>query len=356
MTGHFPLARERFNSIARPPDRMKATGLDWLLEPRDPSIRFHTLVDLLDRKPNEEEVVATKRKIRNSAAVKKVMATQSRGGFWPPKETCYRPKWTAAVWPLALLGEMEAPVDDTVNAEIERFLDLHQADTGAFVCPSKFEAKKRWDEPCLTGNMIRTLIRFGYGDDKRVQKAIAWLPRQQLEDGGWNCDFPEKKVKHSSFMSTIEPLWAYSEIPRQKLTRSMKRSIDRGAEFLLMHRLYKSDNHHWKETFPWFTDLHFPMYYFYDILHGLRVLTKLGYSDDERIDDATHLLLSKRRPDGTWNLEGDWFRERDSSPEKRKAPVSVEQIGKPSKWITLNCYRVLRKTGDIDIPYNLKVN
>lgn len=97
------------------------------------------------------------------------------------------------------------------------------------------------------------------------------------------------------------------------------------------------------------------MYYFYDILHALRVLTKLGYSDDERIRSAVQLLLSKRRPDGKWNLEGDWYREGDYFNPKgkgRKAPVSVEEIGKPSQWITLNSYRVLTATGDLDIsPY-----
>jgi len=196
------------------------------------------------------------------------------------------------------------------------------------------------------------LVKFGYSNDRRVRKAIDWLPKGQLEDGGWNCDYPEKRVKHSSFMSTIEPLWAYSEIPRSKWTRKMKRSLDDGAEFLLMHHLYKSDNHHWQETYPFFTKLHFPMYYFYDILHALRVLTKLGYGDDERIRSAVQLLLSKRRPDGAWNLEGDWYREGDyfyPSGKGRKAPVAIEEIGKPSKWITLNAYRVLTKTGDIDL-------
>jgi hypothetical protein len=337
---------------------MKDPNIDWLLEPRDPSIRLHALIDLVGRKSNDEEVVTTRQKVRNYGPVKRILAAQNQKGYWPPKETCYRPKWTSAVWPLALLGEMEAPVDSRIKVECERFLDLHQADTGAFVCPSKLETKgKRWDEPCLTGNMIRTLSIFGYGEDKRVKKAIAWLPKQQLEDGGWNCDYPEKKVKHSSFMSTVEPLWAYSEIPRQKWSRSMKRSIDRGAEFLLMHHVYKSDNHHWKETYPFFTALHFPMYYFYDILHGLRVLTKLGYADDERIRSATNLLLSKRRPDGSWNLEGDWFREGDffyPSGKGRKAPVPIEKIGEPSKWITLNSYRVLAQTGDLEIPREYK--
>ena len=72
------------------------------------------------------------------------------------------------------------------------------------------------------------------------------MPDAQLEDGGWNWDYPSFqgiKVRHSSFMSTIAPLWAYSEIPRQKRGRRIKQSIERGAEFLLMHRLYKADHH-----------------------------------------------------------------------------------------------------------------
>ena len=330
---------------------MKDPTLSWLLDSKDPSVRHQVLIDLLHSPKDAKDVLATREKIPNYRPVKKIIATQTSKGIWSPTESCYRPKWTSAVWPLALLGEMDAPPDHRISSECERFLELHQTETGAFACPSKVEESKRWDEPCLTGNMIRTLIKFGYSNDPRVRRAIDWLPEDQLEDGGWNCDHPEKKVKHSSFMSTIEPLWAYYEIPRQKWTRKMKQSISEGAEFLLMHHIYKSDNHHWQETYPFFTKLHFPMYYFYDILHALRVLTKLGYGDDERTRSAVQLLLSKRRPDGAWNLEGDWYREGDffyPSGKGRKAPVVIEEIGKPSKWITLNAYRVLTQTGDLD--------
>ncbi len=317
---------------------MKDSSLRWLLDPKDPSVRHQALIDLLHKAKDGKDVLATREKIPSYLPVKKIIGTQTSKGIWSPKETCYRPKWTSAVWPLALLGEMDAPPDPGISSECERFLDLHQAETGAFACPSKVEESKRWDEPCLTGNMIRTLIKFGYSNDPRVRKAVDWLPKDQLEDGGWNCDHPEKKVKHSSFMSTIEPLWAYSEIPRQKWTRKMKQSINDGAEFLLMHHLYKSDNHHWQETYPFFTKLHFPMYYFYDILHALRVLTKLGYGDDERIRSAVQL--------GDWYREGDFFY---PSGKGRKAPVAIEEVGKPSKWVTLNAYRVLTQTGDIDL-------
>ncbi len=344
---------------------MKEPSIEWLLEPRDPSIRLQALIDLLDRPTSDKDVVATRGRIRNYGPVKRIMEAQTRSGYWAPKETCYRPKWTSAVWSLVLLGEMGVSPNPEIKGECERFLDLHQTETGSFACPSRIEESgKRWDEPCLTGNMIRTLITFGYEEDPRVQKAISWLPKQQLEDGGWNCDFPERKVKHGSFMSTIEPLWAYSEIPRQKWTKRMKRTIGKGAEFLLMHHVYKSDNSHWKPTAPEFTTLHFPMYYFYDALHGLRVLTKLGYSDDSRIQDAIHLILSKRNPNGTWALEGDWHRggQKDTTSAGgyvdlpkggKKTIVDLEEIGKPSKWITLNCLRVLTQTGDVDISRKL---
>src|SRR5437667_187836 len=327
---------------------MKDPALSWLLDPNDPSVRYQALIDLFHRPKDGKDVLAARDKIPSYRPVKKITATQTSKGIWSPKETCYRPKCTSAVWHLALLGEMDAPPDPRISSECERFLDLHQTETGAFACPSKVEESKRWDEPCLTGNMIRTLIKFGYSNDPRVQRAIDWLPKDQLEDGGWNCNHPEKKVKHSSFMSTIEPLWAYSEIPRAKWTRKMKWSAEQGAEFLLMHRVYKSDHHHWKHSLPFATSLHFPMYYYYDALHGLRVLAKLGYGDDERVRDAVHLILSKRSPDGKWLLEGDWSREPEAQANKRKALVEVEELWKPSKWITLKCSS--RTLSSVDLP------
>ncbi len=337
---------------------MQEPGLEWLLETNNPSVRYHTLRDVLGRSPNDSEVRKARQRIQTSSIVKKILRTRNKKGYWPPDQTFYSPKWTASVWPMMLLGELGFTPDEALKKTCEKFLDLHQLENGAFVCPSPADMtswkKKhprgkavRWEEPCLTGNMIRTLAVFGYGEDPRVNKAIRWMPEQQLDDGGWNCNYPEKKVKHSSFMSTIEPLWAYSEIPRAKWTRKMKRSVEDGAEFLLIHRVYKSDHHHWKHSLPFATTLHFPMYYYYDALHALRVLTKLGYGDDERVKDAVHLILSKRSPDGKWLLEGDWSREPDARKSKRRALVEVEELWEPSKWITLNAYRALTATGDL---------
>jgi hypothetical protein len=339
---------------------LRADALGWLLEPRDPPVRLHALTDVLHLPSDSREAVSTRKRVLSYGPVRRILRAQTSEGYWPPQNTCYLPKYTATVWPLILLGEMGVPPEPRIKTACERFLSLHQMDNGAFspLRVSNGEKRRGWkmeEEPCLTGNMIRTLIVFGYGEDPRVRKAIEWMPEHQQEDGGWNCDYPQRQVKHSSFMSTIEPLWAYSEIPRSRWTRRMKGSIERGAGFLLMHHIYKSDHHDWSPTELWGeqpTKFHFPMYYYYDALHGLRVLAKLGYGDDERVGDAVHLILSKKTPEGKWLLEGDWLREwkGKTKVKRRKTIVNLEPLMKPSKWVTLNCYRALLGTGDLEVP------
>ena len=335
---------------------MKAQALQWLLEPSDPPIRAHTLTDVLGRSPDDPEVKAARETTLSYKPVVTMMKRQGGRGYWPPDDTCYNPKFTSTVWQLMLLGEMWVPRTPRMESAMERAIAQHQMKNGAFCWRLVGGRGKQEEEPCLTGNMLRTLLVFGYGDDPRVKKGLDWMPEHQQKDGGWNCDYPSYNPTHSSFMSTIEPLWAYSGVPRQKWTRKMKSSIELGAEFLLAHRLYKS-HHDWRPVElrgmtrafggGLLTKFHFPMYYYYDALHALRVLTKLGYQDDERISDAVHLTLSKKTSDGRWLLEGDWVRERNDGI--RKTLVSIEQLGKPSKWVTLNCYRVLAELSDLEL-------
>jgi hypothetical protein len=316
-----------------------------------------TLTDVMDKPLDDEEVGIARKSIISYRPVTVLKKAQGKRGYWPPDDDSYNPKFTSTVWQLMLLGEIGIPRTHWIESAVERFMGLHQMENGAFCCPPLHARGRKDEEPCLTGNMLRTLLVFGYGDDRRIKRALNWLPESQLEDGGWNCDYPMTIPTHSSFMSTIEPLWAYSEIPRQKWTRKLKTSIERAAEFLLTHRIYKS-HRGWRPvelrgmsklySGNLVTQFHFPMYYYYDALHAMRVLTKLGYEDDERISDAVHLMLSKKTPDGRWLLEGDWVRER--TDKTRKALVTMERLMEPSKWITLTCYRVLAKTGDLELP------
>ena len=74
----------------------------------------------------------------------------------------------------------------------------------------------------------------------------------------------------------------------------MKQTIKRGTEFVLMHRLFKADHHNYKIIKKSWLKFGFPWFYNYNILRGLDILTKLGYTRDKRLNDAVKVLLKKK--------------------------------------------------------------
>src|SRR6266849_3828698 len=352
----------------------------WLLKNENPGVRYWTLKDILGRSETDTEVVPALNGIASWGPVAAYLREQHPAGYWGDGEDVYWPKWRATVWALILLAEMGVPgTNPSIKRGCEYFLRVMDAQDRSWP-PPKYpdEDLRGWRlvwEPCVTGNMARSLAEFGYGDDPRVREMFEWLVKYQREDGGWNCDTEDSRkgeaVRHSSFMSTIEPLWAFAALDRQKWPRGGREAVERAAEFMLIHRLYKSDKTG-KVIRPEWTQLHFPMFYFYDILHGLRVLSNLGYGGDERTSDARNLLLSKTLPDGTWPLEasylralrrnfvrnattGQWGSVRDekldpadiytkgsSVAEVPAIYASLGEVGRANPWITLNALRALK--------------
>lgn len=354
----------------------------WLLKNENPGIRYWTLKDILGRSESDAEVVAALNGITSRGPVAEYLREQHPMGYWGDGEDVYWPKWRATVWALMLLAEIGVPgTHSSIKKGGEYFLRVMDEQDRSWP-PPKYtgEDLRGWRsvwEPCVTGNMARTLTEFGFENDPRVREMFDWLVKNQRGDGGWNCETEKRnggEVHHSSFMSTIEPLWAFSSLNRQKWPRGGREAVERGIEFLLIHHLFKSDNSGKVIRQEW-TQLHFPLFYFYDILHGLRVVNALGYGADERTGDAKELLLSKRSPDGTWPMEATYLRAlrrnfvKDGSPAQwheareegidlanlytsggRVAEVpnvysSLGEVGRANAWITLNVLRALKIEG-----------
>jgi hypothetical protein len=70
----------------------------------------------------------------------------------------------------------------------------------------------------------------------------------------------------------------------------------------------------------------------------LEVLTDLGYRDD-RMEEATELVLSKRMPDGKWRNERSYA---------GRLLTTLERQGAPSQWVTMKAIAVLKKLDRID--------
>lgn len=313
--------------------------LDWLLDPSQPAVRYRTLVDLLDRGSADPDVRGASAALTKRGWAKDILGLQRPGGYWESRKDLYRPKYAATMWRFLVLSDLGLTAEDArMRATCELFLTDYARPDGGLDTPGATTS-----ELCLTGNLTRTLVRSGYGQDPRVRSAIDWLLDHQMEDGGWHCY--ERTAFGRGTVDAWEGLYAFTALPRDSWTPRIRRSVEAGAEFFLRHELLHQGR---RRYVPWYRT-HYPIHYYYDFLVGLDMLTRLGYGDDRRLRPALDLLAKKRRPDGTWLLDkvhpdlgaGAGYRFR--KPPKRFA---LEKEGQPSKWITLTALQILKRVED----------
>src|SRR5260370_16846963 len=108
-----------------------------------------------------------------------------------------------------------------------------------------------------------------------------WLMSKQLSDSAWTC---APSGKHGSFLATDEPMWALSEMIKHERREEWKEAATKSSEFVLRHKVYKSDRDDSVVLFD-FLKIHYPTHYCYDFLHGLRVLGDLGAPRAKRMND-----------------------------------------------------------------------
>lgn len=81
---------------------LKDTLLDWLLERRNPSLRYFTLRDLLGKSEDDPQVIATKQDIPTSKVVKRILSKQNPEGYWEEPANPYHPKYKSSYWQIIL--------------------------------------------------------------------------------------------------------------------------------------------------------------------------------------------------------------------------------------------------------------
>ena len=115
-----------------------------------------------------------------TGAVPQILANQNDDGSWGLPEKFYTLKYTGTVWTVLLLAELAAdPADPRVRKACE-FILSHSwnEETGGFSYQQSARTETGLSSgviPCLTGNMVYSLIRLGYLDDEQVQRAIDWI-------------------------------------------------------------------------------------------------------------------------------------------------------------------------------------
>jgi hypothetical protein len=310
----------------------------WLTGPKaDPSVRARYWQEVAGLPPTDTRVRSARRQIGKAGWAASLLAWQFPDGHWMTPGSSggelYRPKYVVTNWVAIVLSDLGMTrTDPRVRRTAELIMDRW--------------GRPQWDlsgtagEICSTGNAVRMLTRFGYFDHPVVQRSLAWILRSQKPDGGWHC-FPSRV----GTLDGWEGLAALAEIPESQRTEDVRRAIERGAEFYLERRLMHEGRSRYP---PWFR-IHYPNHYYYDLLVGLRILTRLGYGADPRLRPALKWLRDKRRPDGTWALDAH-LPDLDSKAvggnyTEVMFPFQIEPLTDPSRWATVEALAVLARVG-----------
>jgi hypothetical protein len=327
--------------------RLNGDPLPWLLEASNPSVRYFTLTDLLDRPPADAEVAAARAAINTSQPVKSILAAQQPEGYWVKPGPGYSPKYRSTVWQVMFLDQLGADGSDPrVRAGCDYVLAHAQAPNGGFGASGQLNAPHAPNSAaihCLNGNVLRAVLDFGYADDERVQRAIEWQARSITGDRfseyyksgttgpGFGC---VANGAQPCAWGAIKALRALARVPARLQTPQVKKAIRAGVAFLLSRDPAQADYPAAGDrvSSSWFK-LGFPSGYVADVLQNLEVLAELGHGRDRRLRPAVEWLLTRQGPDGRW---------RNQYAYSGKQWADVERQGQASKWVTLRACRVLK--------------
>jgi hypothetical protein len=312
-------------------------AVEWLLASKDPSVRYLTLVDVLGEPPESRAALVAREQIPQGERVQALLSGQrADGGFGVSAYS----KWTGAHWRLVSLAELAVPADHpAARKAAEHVLEwLTSAEHRRTI---RTVAGRVRQHASMEGNALAVCCRLGMAQDPRVRGLADSLLESQWPDGGWNCD-PRPAATRSSFYESITPLWGLVEHARATGESASKAGAERAAELFLEHGLFRSRSTNEVINSRWLK-LHYPLYWHYDILHGLLILARAGKATDGRAREALDILERKRRKDGCWAVQDYYWRRLGNSRSSNE--VVDWGRGGPNEMITLNALRVLRAAG-----------
>jgi hypothetical protein len=147
--------------------QLNAEATDWLLEEDNPSVRYFALTELLDKSQTDNVVLQAKKAIMTTGVVPKILAKQNNDGSWETPSAFYTAKYKGTSWQLVILAEHAAdPADQRIKKACEFMLKNSQhTESGGFsMATAAKTGGGRQSEviPCLTGNMVWSLISLGF--------------------------------------------------------------------------------------------------------------------------------------------------------------------------------------------------
>jgi hypothetical protein len=289
----------------------------WLLEMENPSVRYWTLIHLLDRPADDPEVQEARGAIARQPLVQELFARQHPDGHWGDDETKpHTAEGTLGV--LGILRTLGVEPDERTSAGCDSLVRFSQHESGGL---SMTKTRRSGIFPCTTGEHLPMLTYFGLGDDPRVRQAFVFLIEAMSADDALDCG----RYQHRDCLwGAIATLNGLAVLPARLQSPKSKQVVRRLADALL-DADYDFEGEHKR----WLT-LGVPR--MWDLLSALRALAAHGYARDKRFGRPLDVLLVRQDEQGRW-LCGSVSRTWSLPSAKRN---------RPSKWVTLDALRLLK--------------
>jgi hypothetical protein len=300
--------------------------ISWLLA-GDVSIQYQCFRDLL-----EIDKPTLRKSIESKGWGRKFLSLRDSAGYWG--QQFYMPKWTSTHYTLLDLKNLNIfPNNKSIKGSLVKILTEEKGRDGGIYAignPGRSDV-------CVNGMFLNYASYFQVKEEQ-LTSVIDFLLSQQMSDGGFNCHSNRKGAVHSSLHSTLSVLEGILEYQRNGYSyrlKQLKQATKDSQEFILMHRLFKSDKTG-KIINPEFLRFHYPCRWHYDILRAMDYFQFAKVRYDIRMNDAIDVIVSKRMPEGLWKL---------ASKYPGRMHFEMEQPGKPSRWNTLRALRILKYYG-----------
>jgi hypothetical protein len=326
--------------------------MPWLLSEDQPGVRYLALRDLLDRKPDGQELDAALKAAHRDGPIAGILAQMAAAGYWVKPGAGYGPKYRGTVWSLIALAQLGASAgeDKRVAAACEYVLDHAMTPGGLF----SMSGAPSGTIDCLQGNLCWAMLDLGC-HDPRLETAFDWLARSVTGEGISPATERDAEVRYYAYKcgpgfrcgandgqpcgwGAVKVMLALAKWPAHLRTPVMERAIEQGIAFLLgvdpALAEYPSP-YQGKPSGNWWK-FGFPVFYVTDLLQNVEALVALDLGRDQRLTRSLKIIQDKQDGEGRWPLEYDYA---------AKTWVGFGPKRQPNPWVTIRALRVLKAVG-----------
>ncbi|MHA2250612.1 MAG: hypothetical protein ACXAD7_09620 [Candidatus Kariarchaeaceae archaeon] len=343
--------------------RIPQQTISWLLEDDNAPVRNLAKQFLLD----ENITTSEKDEVNQYLPIKKLLSLVKPNGSWSTSIKPYH-KYKGDYWQLIFLCDLHAnPADNRIQKACENILS-YQLPDGTFPAYPK---QKRTSIICLTANILRSLVSFGYYDDENVQNGITTITKHINHHNGIFCPAMAYSLLSDCQMALTKVLAMYGVLEKRNINSEIKSALDIIIKKITENRIYQylpsgtkefkemsknlklkeikqlkmkmqsdPENMHLGVEKRGWKSFGFPQSYTSDILETLYYIANMEVGMNDEYSEALKCVLRKMTANGVWINENNF---------RNPMLVEIEKKKDESKWITYRACYVLKHYNQVSI-------